>query len=75
MSACCVPDEAMVVSEIGEMLSPKVAPASSAPARKTASAPTLAPAGYSSGPQMRIVPKLVPVEVETSAQATNAAAT
>ena len=73
MSAPCVPDEAMVVSEIGEIESPKVAPARIAPASIAGLDPTAPPAGYSRGPQMRMVPKLVPVDVETRQHARNAA--
>ena len=45
MSAPCVPADAMVVSEIGEMLSPNVAPARMAPMSMAGAAPTAAPAG------------------------------
>ena len=75
MSVFCVPAEAMVVSEIGEMLSPKVAPPRMAPINMAGSAPVAAPAGYSRGPPMMMVPKLVPVEVATRQHTTNAAAT
>ena len=75
MSAPCVPADAIVVSDTGEMLSPNVAPPRIAPSSAAGCTPAPAPAGYSSGPQIRIVPKLVPVEVETTAHARNAAAT
>ncbi len=45
MSAPCVPAEAIVVSEIGDTLSPNVAPAMIAPSRKAGLAPTAEPAG------------------------------
>ena len=74
ISAPCVPAEAIVVSEMGEMLSPNVAPPRMAPSSAPGCTPAPAAAGYSSGPQMSSVPKLVPVDVETTAQARNAAA-
>ena len=45
MSASCVPADEIVVSEMGEMLSPKVAPPRMAPMSADGSAPTGAPAG------------------------------
>ena len=75
MSAPCEPLDAMVVSETGEMESPRVEPARIAPISTAGTAATAPPAGYNSGPATRIVPKLVPVAVDTSAQITNAAAT
>ena len=45
ISASCVSAEAMVVSEIGETLSPNVAPPMIAPARIVGAAPSGPPAG------------------------------
>jgi len=45
MSASCVVAEAIVVSEIGEMLSPKVAPARIAPIKKAGSDASETPPG------------------------------
>ena len=45
MSAPCEPDDAIVVSEMGEIESPKVAPARMAPASIAGLAPTAPPAG------------------------------
>ena len=75
MSTCCVPLDAMVVSDTGEIESPKVAPARIAPISAAGAAPAPPPAGYRIGPHSRIVPKLVPVAVDTSTAVRNAAPT
>ena len=58
----------MVVSDIGAMQSPKVAPPKIAPARVAVWAPSSPPAGNRIGPQIQMVPKLEPVETETRQQ-------
>ena len=68
ISASWLRAPAMVVSEIGAILSPKVAPPMIAPAKVGRWAPSNAPAGYRMGEHIKIVPKLEPVEVETIQQ-------
>jgi hypothetical protein len=75
MSAPWVPADAMVVSEMGDTLSPKVAPPRIAPRRNAGSALREGPAGYSRGMQMSSVPRLVPVAVLKTAATRKAAAT
>jgi hypothetical protein len=56
---------AMVVSEIGAIQSPKVAPPMIAPANVARCAPNMPPAGKRRGAQINIVPKLDPVDTDT----------
>jgi hypothetical protein len=58
----------MVVSEIGAIQSPKVAPPRIAPANVARCAPNIPPAGNRRGAQINIVPKLEPVDTETIQQ-------
>ena len=67
ISAPCVKAEAIVVSEIGAMLSPKKAPLTRAPIITRGSAPSPTPTGSISGPMAAILPPDVPVAVEKSA--------
>ena len=75
MSTRCVPLEAMVVSDTGDIESPNVEPARTAPISAAGMAPAAPPAGYRIGPHNRIVPKLVPVAVDTMAVVRKVAAT
>ena len=61
------------MSETGDMLSPKVAPPMMAPIRMTGSVARPAAAGYRRGAQRIMVPRLVPVAVETRQQIRNEA--
>ena len=61
----CEEAEAIVVSEIGATLSPKIAPLKIAPASITGLAPSRIPEGYKIGNPVNNVPMDVPVEVES----------
>ena len=61
---------AMVVSDIGAIKSPNVAPPMMAPTSVARCAPASQPAGYRIGPQINMVAKLDPVESDTIEQIT-----
>jgi len=71
-SASCVSAEAMVVSEMGARLSPKIAPLTMAPTTTEGFAPTVAATGSSTGSTATMAPLDVPQAVEISRQTRNA---
>ena len=72
---CWVDADAMVVSEIGARLSPKIAPDTIHPAIIISFAPSIMPAGEKIGNAINMVPMEEPVAVETMQEAINVNAT